>query len=231
MVLLKAVDHSGNKSAFTAGKQGTALFIAESDVDIDVGQLLDDAGLSAVEVLDELPMTGNKDGRTVYLTTDQTLYVWDADASQWNGIEADFDNLVLTEENFPQDLKPIEIVPTLPTTGNYDGRVVMQLSDGKLYRYNNGSFTSAVSATDITGQIASNQILDSAITAVKLANNSVETAKIASAITSGKLADGAATAAKIAAEAIIASKLGNGAVTNVKLNDSAVLRIRLHLMQ
>ena len=73
---VRAVDNSNNKSAFTTGVMGTALFIDQSDVDIDVGQLLDDAGLSAVEVLPNLPTSNNYDGRTVYNTDDRQLYIY-----------------------------------------------------------------------------------------------------------------------------------------------------------
>lgn len=171
---LKAVDHSGNTSAFTAGIQGTALFIEQSDVNIDVGQLLNDAGLNAVEVFSSLPTTGNYDGRTVYNTTDRQLYIYDGVAGQWKLVVEPFDpnDLILDKDNFPSDLKPVEILSALPTAGNFEGRVVMLLSDGKLYRYKSGAFTAAVPTVDLTGTISSDQI----------ANNAINTAKFATGI-------------------------------------------------
>lgn len=224
---LKSVDHSGNKSGFTAGKQGTALFIAESDVDIDVAQLLEDAGLNSVEVLPNLPTTDNFDGRTVYNTDDRQLYIYDGVAQEWKPAVDSFnpDDLVLERENFPADLKPVEVLPSLPTTDNFEGRVVMLLSDGKLYRYKDGEFTAAVPTDDLTGQITSTQITDNAITTDKLSANAVSADKIqtnavtsdkveANAITAGKIAVGAVAADNIQSRAVSASKISVGDITN-----------------
>ncbi len=46
------------------------------DIAGGVTQLLADAGMSAVEIVTDLPTTGNFPGRVVYLTTDQKLYRW-----------------------------------------------------------------------------------------------------------------------------------------------------------
>lgn len=224
---LRAVDHSGNKSGFTTGQQGTALFIAKSDVDIDVAQLLEDAGLNPVEVLPNLPTSGNFDGRTVYNTDDRQLYIYDGVAGVWKPAVETFnpDDLILNRDNFPSDLKPVEVLSSLPITGNFEGRVVMLLSDGKLYRYKDGAFTASVPTDDLTGQVNSTQITDNAITTGKLSANAVSADKIqtnaitsdkieANAVTAGKISAGAISADKIQANAVLASKLYVGDTTN-----------------
>lgn len=200
---VRSVDYSGNKSAFSAGVQGTALFVENSDVDIDVKELLSDAGLSAVEVLGALPTTDNFNGRTVYLTTDKQIYTWNGSA--WESTSSKF-NGVLKDINFPTNLRPIEVVSALPTTGNFQGRVVFRTTDNKLYRRTGNAWTAAVPAGDVTGQITSTQISDSAITTPKLAANAVE---------AGNIATNAIYAGAIQAGAVAASKMAIGDFTNL----------------
>lgn len=62
-----------------------------------------------------------------------------------------------------------EIVSTLPTTGNFEGRVVFLTTDDKLYRFDGANFTSAIPAADVSGQIISSQIASGAINTAKFA--------------------------------------------------------------
>lgn len=62
-----------------------------------------------------------------------------------------------------------EIVSTLPTTGNFEGRIVFLTTDDKLYRFDGANFTSAVPATDVSGQIIASQIATGAINTAKFA--------------------------------------------------------------
>lgn len=227
---VRAVDNSNNKSSFTTGKKGTALFIDQSDVNINVDQLLEDAGLSAVEVLPNLPTSGNFDGRTVYNTDDRQLYIYDSVTGTWKPAVEPFnpDDLVLDRGNFPPDLKPVEVLTSLPTTGNYEGRVVMLLSDGKIYRYSNGSFTAAVPAVDITGQITSGQIANNAITETKISGDAISTPKLkTNAITSDKIAANAITSDKITANAITTGKIAAGAISTDKLAANSVVASKM----
>jgi hypothetical protein len=222
---IRAVDNSDNKSSFTAGIKGTALFIDQSDVDIDVDQLLEDAGLSAVEVLPSLPTSGNFDGRTVYNTEDRQLYIYDDATGTWKPAVEPFnpDDLILERNNFPSDLKPIEVFSSLPTTGNYEGRVVMLTSDGKIYRYNSGSFTASVPTVDLVGQVTGSQISNNAITATKVLDGSISTPKIATnAITANKIAANTITSDKILANAITSDKILANAITSDKILANAI---------
>ncbi|WP_187427866.1 hypothetical protein [Comamonas sp. Z3] len=72
---------------------------------------------------------------------------------------------------------------------------------GKLYRWNGTAYSAAVPTTDLTGQINSAQLADSAVTVAKIA---------AGAVDAGKLASNAVTADKIAASAVDATKFASG---------------------
>jgi predicted phage tail protein len=63
-----------------------------------------------------------------------------------------------------------EIVSTLPTTNLFEGRLVFLTTDDKLYRYTGSAWTTAVPATDISGQIVGSQIADAAISTAKFAS-------------------------------------------------------------
>ncbi len=174
-------------------------------------------GLTGVEILTTLPTTGNFNGRTVYLTTDGKLYRYSGSsftatvpATDLSGTIAgsQIANGAISITKFASGLSPVEIVATLPTTGNFEGRMVYLTTDDKLYRYNGTSFISTTAATDLTGQITTTQITDNAITTGKIAANAVTATQIlAGSITTGKIAAGAVTATEVAAGAITASKL------------------------
>ena len=104
----------------------------------------------------------------------------------------------LTAAKFATDVAPIESFATLPTTGNFEGRVVYLKSDDKLYRYTGSAWVATVAAVDITGQVGSSQIADAAVSAAKLA---------AAAVTNTALADGSITAPKLVAGSITVEKL------------------------
>lgn len=104
-----------------------------------------------------------------------------------------------------------EIVSTLPASGDarrFEGSTVFLTTDDKLYRFDGTNWTSAVPATDISGQILSAQIADNAITNAKIVNDAVIAAKIQNgAVEAGKIAQNAVTADKIAANSITATKV------------------------
>jgi predicted phage tail protein len=70
---------------------------------------------------------------------------------------------------FANGLRPVEIVATLPTTGNFEGRTAYLTTDDKLYRHNGTDWVSTVPAADITGQVTAPQIAAGAVDASKLA--------------------------------------------------------------
>lgn len=123
-------------------------------------------------------------------------------------------------------LQPIEIVSSLPTSGNYVGRTVYLTTDGKLYRRTASAWTAAVPTTDLTGQITGVQITNNAVTAAKIAANTITASEInatsirsavliANSITTGMIQAGAITASEIAAGAITASKMAIATTENL----------------
>lgn len=119
---------------------------------------------------------------------------------------------------FAMGITPVELLASLPTTGNFEGRTVFLTTDKKLYRYNGSAFTAAVAAVDLTGQITTTQITDNAITTQKITANAITAAKIeANTITASQIAADTITAGQIAAGAINTSELAANAVNASKI--------------
>lgn len=90
-----------------------------------------------------------------------------------------------TVAKFAQGIRPIEIVPALPTAGNFKGRMVFLESDNKLYRHTgspagSGGYTAAADGADI------------------IANTLTGGKFVAGAVGTRELAAGAATISKLA---------------------------------
>ena len=68
---------------------------------------------------------------------------------------------------FAQSIAPVNLFSSLPTT--YQGNIVFDTSDGKLYRWNGTSYTSAVNVSDIQGQITGSMIAPGSISVTSLA--------------------------------------------------------------
>lgn len=181
------------------------------------------SGIEPVGVVSALPTVAGYIGpQVVVLTTDGKLYRLVDD--EWTAaVNTDDITGTIGENLFSDDLRPIERVAALPSTGLTQGRVVLLTSDNKLYRYTGSAWTSAVPAADLTGQVNGTQIADAAITATKIGNDAVTTAKIATeAITAAELGVDAVTSAKIANSAITAEKIGSSAVTTAKIANNAI---------
>lgn len=131
---------------------------------------------------------------------------------------------------FIAGITAVEIVTSLPVTGNFEGRTVVLTSDGQLYRFHSGSWTLAVPAVNVTGQLTAAQIasitaaqLTGQITTTQIANNSITTPLINSgAVNTAQLAAGSVVAANIATAAVTATALASGSVTTTALAASAV---------
>jgi len=140
------------------------------------------SGIEPVKVVAELPNpSGYTGAKIVFLTTDNKLYRYDG-ASWVTGIAAADIDGTLSSSNFAQDLRPVEIVSALPSSGNFQGRVVVLTTDSKLYRYTGTSWTAAVPTDDLSGTISAGQIAANAITAGKIAADAVTAGTIASGV-------------------------------------------------
>lgn len=130
----------------------------------------------------------------------------------------------VSKHKFITGITPVEIVATLPATGNYEGRMVFLTSNDKLYRHTGSpagaaGFTAAVPAVDITGQIVSTQITDGAISTPKLAANSVTATNIvAGAVVAGKLAADSVATNNIVAGAVSAAKMSVAQLSAISAN-------------
>lgn len=139
------------------------------------------ARLAGVTPVSSLPASGQLN-QIVMLIPPGRLYRWNGSAwvtTIYTGIEPGS----LDTAAFAANIRPVEIVSSLPTTGNSAGRTVYLTTDGKLYRHTGspagaGGFTVAVDGADL----------------------------VANSITAGKIAVGAIGADQIAAGALVASK-------------------------
>lgn len=125
------------------------------------------ARLAGVTPVSELPPTGQLN-QIVMLIPPGRLYRWDGTA--WvTDLYAGIEPGSLDTAAFAAGLRPVEILSSLPTTGNAVGRMVFLTTDGKLYRFTGSAWTSAVQAADVSGQLVASQIADAAITTAKFA--------------------------------------------------------------
>ncbi len=99
----------------------------------------------------------------------------------------------------------IETLTSLPSTNLYEGRLVYLSTDGKLYRYHSGAWTTAQAATDLSGQVTNAQIAD--LAATKLTGQITNTQIADDSVTTPKLFAGSVTTGKLAAGSVVTSKL------------------------
>ena len=181
------------------------------------------SGIEPVGVVATLPTVAGYSGPSVVvLTTDGKLYRLVSGA--WTAAVNTGDITGTIGENlFSEDLRPLERVSALPTTGLFQGRAALLTSDSKIYRYTGSAWTAAVPTTDLTGQVGGTQIADAAITATKISSNAVTTGKIAAnTITAAEIAANSVTATKIYAGSVSADKIAANAVTATKIAADAV---------
>lgn len=164
--------------------------------------------LRPVEVVSALPSSGNFQGRTVMLTSDNKLYRYTG--TTWTAA-----------------------IPAADISGTVSDAQIAGLAASKVTGQLSDSQIADISAAKLTGTISGSQIADAAISAVKIASEAVTTAKIATdaitadviaagAITSTKISDGAVETAKIAAGAITANEIAANAITANKIAANAV---------
>jgi hypothetical protein len=121
-------------------------------------------------------------------------------------------------------LKPIGSYATLPNPTGYKGpEVVFNTTDRKLYRYENGAWSAAVKAVDITGEIKKDQIAAGAITTEKLVDGAVDTSKLGPlSVTTEKLVKGSVTKDILGEGSVTTEALVKGAVTKDAIADKAI---------
>lgn len=196
------------------------------------------AGIEPIAIVSTLPNpVGYTGAQLVFLTTDYKIYRYTGTAFTAEIPAADIDG-ALALANFPSDLRPIEIVTSLPTTGNFQGRQVFLTTDNKTYRYTGTAFTAKIATVDLEGTVASLQIASDAVTNAKIAVDAIQGDVIAAgAITSAKILDGAINELKLANDAVTSAKLANeavtsdiiaaGAITETKVSSNAITSAKI----
>lgn len=165
------------------------------------------------EIVSTLPATNLIEGRLVYLTTNNRLYRYDGSAWTAAVEGALIQDGTLTTAKFASGIEPVTVVTgsVVPTTKSTN--TIFLTGTGKLYRWTGSAYTVAIPTSDLSGQITSTQITDSAITTPKLATNSV---------TADAIAAGAVTASELAANSVIAGKVAAGAITATEIAAGAI---------
>lgn len=138
------------------------------------------------------------------------------------------------------NVKQVDVVSSLPSSGEYTGQVVFLTGDNKLYRWTGSAWTAAVPSTDLTGEITETQISDLAISTPKLAAGAITTGKLdagninanvltANTITGGLLATAGiiTTAAQIEDLVVENAAIANGAITTAKIGNLQVETIKI----
>lgn len=147
-------------------------------------------------------------GEVTIDSTNNNLIVHDGVTSGGNFPTIAAGSLSITA--FASSIKPVEIVSSLPTSDNEDGRMVFLTVDKKLYRYDSsaGSFTAAVNTSDLTGTISGAQIAAGSIVAGHITSDSITTGMIQTgAISSDEIAVGALTLTKMSTSQLVTNNV------------------------
>jgi hypothetical protein len=194
---LKAVDYSGNASAFTAGVSATTTFLDDEAFANGIYSLFTEQGLYAIEDVTSLPPSGDFVGQKVFNRTDGKLYDWTGTA--WEASVSD------------ASVGPGSITAT-------------EIADGAISTPKLAA--NAVVADKIAGNtITGNKIVANTITGGLLATSGIITnsAQINDAlITNAKIANAAITTAKIGDAQISNAKIGNLQVDTIKIANNSV---------
>jgi hypothetical protein len=166
---LRAQPVLDRETDWTAWTDVTTLDVGLTPADLgpDVYDAITEIALLAgITTVDTLPASGVLN-QVIMLVPPGRLYRWNGSAwvtSVFGGIE----DASLTTAAFASSIRPLEIVATLPATGNFAGRLVFLTTDGKIYRYN-GGWTKAVDGADILADsIVAGKIAAGAISAAEL---------------------------------------------------------------
>ena len=230
------------------------------------------SGVEPISAVSSLPSpTGYTGPSVVFLTSDKKLYRYDSSVPEFTTLINTSDLTgTLASGQFSNGLRPIEVLSSLPTTGNFQGRTVLLTTDNKLYRYTGTSFTKAISAADLddqlnlatqaqgllpvanaaSGLVNSNVTINAdgtlsgagsgqatltglgagqvatldAITETYIGDNAISTAKIqANAITSNLILAGAIGVSELAANSVTANAVAANSISSASLQTGAVV--------
>jgi predicted phage tail protein len=206
---LKAVDKSGNASAFSSGVNATTLRLVLDDFSSTIRPV----GRGSA-----LPTASTYDGDTFFLTTDQKLYRKNAAGTGWQvAVPASDVTGQLTNSQIA-DLAAAKLTGQITTTQITDDAITTpKLLAGAV------TTTKIAANTIVAGNIAADtitaaEIAANAITSNELAANSVIANKIAAGvITASHIASATITSTQIAAGTIVASNIAAGTITSTQI--------------
>ncbi len=222
---------------WTGSAWSTNLFTASSVSPGAVTAASFASGVEPVSVVSSLPSPSGYTGpKFVFNTGDSPPKIY-----RYNSAVPEFTSLVnasdltgtLSEDRFSNTVRPVEVVSSLPTTGNFQGRVVLLSTDNKVYRFTGTSFTKAISASDLDDQVnlatqVFGQVQASSLTAGQISTASIQAGAVVAdsvatgAISAVKLAADSVTANAIAANAVTASEIAASTITSAQLNTSQI---------
>ncbi len=155
----------------------------------------------------------------------------------------------ISADAFGEDLRPIEVVDSLPLTGNFPNRVVILSTDHLIYRFNGSGWVNTLPADKIDGLITNAQIdsidpakLSSQITSAMIAGidaskidgtltpeqiGIIDAANLAGQITSTQIADDAIDTPQLKAGAVTAAKIGAGEILAGNIHAGAITTEKL----
>ena len=173
---LKAVDYSGNKSAFTTGVSATTTYLDDPDFANGIYSLFTAQGLYAIRDVTSLPGSGAFVGEKVYNRTDGKLYQWTGTA--WTLVIADVAAGSITETKIANDAITTPKIAANAVTATEIAAAT--ITGNKIVA---NTITGGLLAT--SGIITTSaQIGDALITNAKIQNAAITSAKISGTIQS-----------------------------------------------
>lgn len=194
------------------------------------------SSIEPVTLVTSIPIT--KSTSVIYNTTTNKFYRWDGisyvssvDSGDLSGpIDGSLIiNGTVSSTKFASSIEPITLVSSVP--GAKVTNLIFNTTDGKLYRWEGGAYTKAISGTDIIGTINASLITDGTISETKFAS-SVQPIKIVNSIpgsfngsnvlylsTDGKVYRWNGTAYTTS---VFASDITVGTITTTQIQDGAI---------
>lgn len=167
---------ASRKTDWTSWINVTTLPIGLGAADMS-GAFLTQIESAGVKAVSALPAAGDKINQIVCLVPPGRFYRWTGSAwtpDLFTGIEPGS----LTTAAFAAGIRPVEILTSLPTSGNFDGRMVYRTSDKSLWRHNGSAWVNTNAADQIVGQLTAAQIAAGAIGAAQIAARAVVASKL-----------------------------------------------------
>ena len=227
---IKLLTTTNTLYAWTGSAWTTDLYTASN---VDPGSITAASfasGIEPVSVVSSLPTVSGYTGpNIVFLTTDGKLYRLTGGA--WTAAVPTTDITgTLDYDRFSTTLRPMEVVGSLPSTGLYQGRVVLLTTDNKVYRYTGSAWTTAISATDLDDQLDLVTQVTGLLPAAN-ANDALKNSQITinadgtlSGAGSGQVTLSGINAGDLASlDTITETEISDDAVTTLKIKSQAVV--------